>query len=193
MRETVPSLRRRGVFSTVHRVLNVAKDRFGVRICHYSVQSNHIHLIVEARGRKALSRALQGFGIRLAKRLNARFRRRGAVLADRYHARALTSPRDVRNVLRYVLGNFRKHDVRGHRLSFIDPYSSALWFDGLRGARGVEPAYVLLAKPEWAPLGRADPRLDVPGPEVAAPQTTWLTTRWRRYGLIGHDDAPRGR
>lgn len=193
MREAVPSLRRRGAFSTVHRVLSAAKERFGVRICHYSVQSNHIHLIVEARGREALSRALQGFGIRLAKRLNARFGRRGAVLADRYHARPLTSPRDVRTVLRYVLGNFRKHDVRGPRFAFLDPFSSALWFDGLRGARGVEPAYVLLAKPEWAPLGRADPRLHGRGPEVAPPRTAWLTTSWRRHGLIGYDEAPRRR
>lgn len=190
MRDDVPSLRRRGTFSVVHRVLTAAKERFGTRICHYSVQSNHIHLIIEARGKPSLARALQGFGIRLAKRLNARLGRRGAVLADRYHSRALTSPRDVRTVLRYVLGNFRKHDERAHRFAFLDPFSSALWFDGLRGARGVEPAYVLLAKPEWAPLGRADPRLTGRGPEVAAPRTTWLRSSWRRHGLIGHDERP---
>ena len=34
---------------------------FGVRIIHYSIQGNHLHLIVEAEDPRALSRAMQGF------------------------------------------------------------------------------------------------------------------------------------
>jgi hypothetical protein len=36
--------------------------------------------------------------------------RSGKVFHERYHARHLRSPRQVRNVLVYVLNNWRKHD-----------------------------------------------------------------------------------
>ena len=55
----------------VEDALREARERFGVRIIHYSIQGNHLHLIVEAEGRRSLSRAMQGFAIRVAKRLNS--------------------------------------------------------------------------------------------------------------------------
>ncbi|MCW5805900.1 MAG: hypothetical protein KIT31_26250 [Deltaproteobacteria bacterium] len=44
--------------------------------------------------------------------------RRGAVFLGRYHVVAITSPWQARNVLRYVLNNYRHHDevesIPGH-------------------------------------------------------------------------------
>ena len=68
-----------------------------------------IHLIVEASDRVALSRGVQGLCIRLARAVNRACGRRGPVFADRYHARALKTPRSVRFALRYVLLNAHKH------------------------------------------------------------------------------------
>ena len=90
-------------------VLAVLAKARGIRIIHYSIQGNHLHLIVEAVSAAALSRAIQALATCLAKRLNALARRRGGVFADRYHARALATPREVANAIRYVLGNFRHH------------------------------------------------------------------------------------
>src|SRR6185503_20762307 len=90
-------------------------------------------LIVEARDPRELARALQGLCIRMAKGLNRVMGRKGTVFADRYHARSLATPTEVRRALVYVLGNGRKHLTRvGHRLpsSWLDPFSSAAWFDG---------------------------------------------------------------
>ncbi len=104
-----------------------ATDRFGVRIVEFSVQGNHLHLVVEADGSEALSRAMQGFGIRVAKGLNRMMNRGGRVLADRYHARPLRTPTEVRRTVAYVRHNHRKHMAQvGKPLprSFVDPYSS---------------------------------------------------------------------
>ncbi len=79
---------------------------------------------------------------RLARAVNRVFGRAGPVLADRYHARPLRTPREVRNALRSVLLNGRKH-ARRARGARIDPASSGRWFDGWRrGAarpQGAEP------------------------------------------------------
>jgi REP element-mobilizing transposase RayT len=109
----------------VEDALRAARERFGVRIIHYSIQGNHLHLIVEAESQAALSRALQGLATRLARRLNALSGRRGAVFADRYHAHPLKTPREVRNAVRYVLTNYRHHALEHLPQGWTDPLASA--------------------------------------------------------------------
>src|SRR5207253_2218005 len=105
----VYNLRSRRSFSVIGRALAIAADRFGVRILEFSVQGNHMHLVVEAAAHEALSRAMQGFSIRVAKRLNEMMKRRGRVLADRYHARVLRTPTEARRAVLYVRHNHAKH------------------------------------------------------------------------------------
>jgi putative transposase len=113
----VPLRRRRGVwnlrtrrcFSALERAFLAGGDRFGLRLIHYSVQGNHIHLLVEAAGKEALSRGMHGLGIRIARALNRVMRRKGVVLADHYHARILRTPTEVRRVRAYLRDNARKH------------------------------------------------------------------------------------
>jgi hypothetical protein len=116
--------------------------------------------------------------VSLARRLNRYFERRGSFFADRYHSRVLRSPREVRNALRYVLSNFRQHEAeRGQRLSrdWIDPSSSAYWFDGWRDPVRLREA-------------RQRELLDVPCP--TAPATVWLlTTGWKRWGPLTFERA----
>jgi putative transposase len=92
-----------------HAIQAALRDARGMRVVHYSIQGNHLHLIVEADGASGLSRAMQRFATRLAMRLNRLAGRRGGVFADRYHARALRTPREVANTIRYLLGNYRHH------------------------------------------------------------------------------------
>ena len=124
----VYNLRSRRSFRVIEASLWVGGDRFDVRIVRFSIQGNHIHLIVEAPNRRALARAIQGFSIRIAKGLNRMMGRAGRVFDDRYHARVLRTPTEVRNAIHYVLGNARKHAAqRGATYSpgYVDPYSSA--------------------------------------------------------------------
>ena len=110
--------------------------------------------------------------------INKALGRSGHVFAERYHARALKTPREVRNALRYVLCNARHHAAeRGQRLAktWIDPFSSALWFDGWRDEIVDQP---------WLRKLR---RISAP---TACAHTWLLTTGWRKHGLLGFDEVP---
>jgi putative transposase len=109
----------------VESALRDARERFGVRIIHYSIQGNHLHLIVEAEDQAALSRAMQGLGIRLARRLNAVAGRTGGVFADRYHSHPLKTPRETKRAVRYVLMNYHHHALEYLPLGWTDPLASA--------------------------------------------------------------------
>ena len=127
-------LRKQRMLVALEAVFAGAKERLGMRVVHYSIQGNHLHLLVEAEDRAALSRAMQGLAIRAAKAINRVLRRHGHVWADRYHAHVLRSLRETAHALRYVLGNFARH-ARGwgeQVAAFADEFSSVR-FLGLAG------------------------------------------------------------
>ena len=122
----VRCLRSERVFPTVRRAF-AAASHGGFRVLQFSVQDDHVHLIVEADDTRALRRGLRGLAIRVARAVNRALGRRGAVWQDRYHARPLTTPRAVRHALVYVLMNLR--NTTGENAE-LDPCSSAVYFDG---------------------------------------------------------------
>ena len=114
----------------LERAFRAGKEKQGFALCEFSVQRDHVHLIVEAESREQLARGMQGLAIRVAKALNRLWaRRRGAVFAERYFARALKKPVEVWRALRYVLQNGRKHGV-WFSAEQPDPFSSGRWFRG---------------------------------------------------------------
>jgi REP element-mobilizing transposase RayT len=134
VRPELPSLRRGNPHTVLVAVFAAMRARGEecFRLVHYSVQSNHLHLVCEARDRVALSRGIQLLAIRIAKRLNRLWQRAGKLFADRYHDRILRSPNEVRNALAYVLNNAWKHGIN-LPADEPDPCSSGRWFDGWRG------------------------------------------------------------
>lgn len=165
-RSAVGCLRAQRVFPLVRAAPALGSHR-GFRIIHYSVQDDHLHLIVEADDAGSFTRGVRGLTIRVARTINRALRRRGAVWADRYHARALTTPRVVRHALVYVLMNRHKHRPGEAPL---DPCSSARSFNGWR-----------------------DPIPDPRYPAPVARARTWLAAvGWRRHGLLGLEERPRG-
>jgi REP element-mobilizing transposase RayT len=122
---TAGYLRRWTVFKAIRNAIREAQERFGLRVIHFSVQGNHLHLLVEADGAQSLSRGMQGLTIRIARAINGASNRRGKVFPDRYHAHVLGSRREVAEVLRYILQNFRHHLRPDVAPSSIDPCSSA--------------------------------------------------------------------
>jgi hypothetical protein len=165
----LPSFREDRIYTAVRRAL-AASSSSRFRIAQFSVQKDHLHLLVEADGAVVLPRGCQGLAIRTAKAVNRVLGHRGAVWGDRYHARWLRTPREVRNALCYVLQNFRKH-VAGAR--GLDACSSAPWFTGWTTTRPlpatpspVAPARTWLARVGWLRHGRLDP-LEGPPPALA--------------------------
>jgi putative transposase len=168
LRAGLRSLRSQFVAPTVLRALR-AVNRPGFRVVHHSIQANHVHLIVEAQSAELLSSGMRGLAVRLARRINRLLFRRGRLWVDRWHGVALTSPRQVRNALVYVLHNHLKHGAA--RGMAVDPLSSAVSFDGY-----VSPS------PRSYHSVRA-------GPFVVA-QTWLLRVGWKRHGLIRRSEAP---
>jgi REP element-mobilizing transposase RayT len=168
----IPSLRSARLVREIESSFRASSERGRFRVVHYSIQRDHVHLIVEATDASSLACGAKSIGSRLARAVNRVFRRTGAVLADRYHAVALRAPRAVRNAIAYVLLNGRRHlaklgrevDPRGR----IDPASSGRWFAGWRS--------------------REDPAADAPA--TATPRTWLLGAGWRRAGLIDAKEIP---
>ncbi|MDB4970551.1 MAG: hypothetical protein JWN44_6240 [Myxococcales bacterium] len=61
---------RSGRFPKVLKDVMYAGEKKGFRVVHYAFLKDHIHLIVEAVDRVALSRGMQGLGVRVAKAVN---------------------------------------------------------------------------------------------------------------------------
>jgi REP element-mobilizing transposase RayT len=172
VRAGLPSLRGRRSFQRIHRALIEGRERFGFRLCEYSVQSNHIHLVAEATDRRALSRGLQGLAIRIARSINRDLGLLGRVFADRYHARALKTPLEVKNALRYVLQNAAHHGRSARTRSGLDPCSSAQSFLGWLGRPGGAATAL------------------VSDDAVTLPRTWLLRVAWRKHGLLHARAAP---
>ncbi len=165
----VPNLRTQLLYRALERAFRTTR-RDDFRIVEYSVQENHLHMIVEANDNDALSRGMKSFSVRANRLLNAASgRKRGRVWGDRYHRRDLTSPQQVRNALVYCLSNYKKHLGLSRGQSRIDFCASARWFQGWTGIRAEEP----------------DPR---PTEEA---MTFLLAIGWRRRGLIHPGEYPR--
>jgi REP element-mobilizing transposase RayT len=168
----LPSLRRQPVIAVLETTFRAACERGRFRLVHYSIQRDHLHLIVEADDHVELGNGMKSIAARIARAVNRVFRRRGACLAGRYHVRWLRSPRQLRNALRYVLLNVRKHYCESHGAPppvRLDPASLARWFDGWRGrppdgssSRPVALARCWLLRVGWRRRGLIDPA-EVPG------------------------------
>ena len=168
-RDALPSLRSARVFPFLQRSLS-ASHKVAFRVVHFSVQTDHVHLIVEGDGAAALVRGLQGLAVRCAKAINRAARRRGGVWDSRYHSHALRTPTETRRGLVYVLLNFRKH-LRAR--PGIDPRSSGAWFAG------------------WRQSGRGNAGAEVGASPVEVPRTWLAAVGWRRAGgLIALEDQP---
>ena len=138
-------------FGTLKHCFRQGRARPGFRLVHFSVQSNHLHLIVEADDAVALARGMQALAIRIARSLNQVLSRTGPVFEDHYFAEQLKKPAQVRHTLRYVFRNAEHHTGRAPR--GFDSRASEMFFEAK-------------ALPDDSP--------------VAAPKTWLLTIGFRR-------------
>src|SRR6185436_6940180 len=168
MRSGLPSMRERSAHELVRSAFAAASGE-SFRVIEYSVLSNHVHVLAEAKDERALSRGMMSLGVRIARGLNRMWRRAGNVLQDRYHARILRTPRAVRTALIYVIQNARKHDA--WRALVPDWFSSGVEFEGWKGTKNV---------------AESRPRL------LERARTWLLSIGWKRHGLIDLREAPVG-
>lgn len=141
---------------------------YGLRILHYSILKNHLHLIVEADDNATLESGIKSFAIRFSLGVRALINIKGSLFNGRYHLHILKTPREVKNAIAYVLQNFAKHTKL---LLHIDQFSSAAWFGGWSKLFGAARAGPILE-------GRDGARKL---PEFLSPPRTWLGREgWQR-------------
>ena len=166
----LPSFRLPALYAAFERAVRGTR-REDFRIVEFSVQDNHVHMIVEADDNDALARGMKSFTVRANRLFNAAHGRgRGRVWADRYHRRDLSSPRQVRNGLVYVLANYKKHERVTHGRPRIDLCSSARWFQG------------------WTAVRQHD---DGPPPTQEAQTVLLRELWWRKHGFIHPGEVPK--
>jgi REP element-mobilizing transposase RayT len=186
----VGNLRRRRVYQAIRAATLIAARRDDFRIVHLSIQRTHLHLLVEADHKAALAAGMQGFQISAARHINAAIGadrsappRRGTVFPDRYHAEIITSPRQARHALAYVMANWRKHredtsaKVRGWT---IDWFSSAAMFPDW--TEYGDEAFLWRGPPSYEPL------------QVRRPRTWLLRDGWKKHtATISCHEVPSAR
>lgn len=215
VRDHVYNLRSRRCFEAIREAMEASRDRFGFRSVGVSIQGNHLHLMGEAASREALTLAVQGLKVRIARSLNRVMGRHGKVFAERYHLRVLETPAEVRAAMAYIADNTAKHAAEfGKHLppGYRDPYTVGHFGDRALLPEGtesmvVEPASWLLregwrraARPgsvaaPRAPVfpARSRPRLPAPtvlplfGPGVPAASTSERLPAPTRLPLFGPD------
>jgi REP element-mobilizing transposase RayT len=158
------------VLRTMRRVLQHYLGRDAFRVCHISIQHNHLHFLVEATDKRALTYGMRSLTIRSAQAIQHAFGIDGRIFAHRYHAVQILTARQARNSLAYVVNNWRRHreDLVNARAmaAKVDPYSSGLAFTGWKGS------------PRW----RIPTDLDLL--PVSEARTNLLARDWKRFGLI---------
>jgi REP element-mobilizing transposase RayT len=172
----VGNLRRRDLYMAVREAtITIAKHEHA-RIVHLSIQRNHLHLILEAKHKRALAKGMQSLLISAARHINRAVGGRGCVFGDRYHATVLRTPRQVRACVAYVLNNWRRHREDRGRTWKLDPFSSAISFGGWKELEGQLFGY--RPPPGYRAL------------IVWLPKTWLLSTGWRKHGLVGELEVP---
>lgn len=183
LRSRVRSLRTQFVFPTVRGAISAAARALpGFRVVEFSVQGDHVHLLVEAASKGCLSSGMRGLAIRIARRVNQLLFRRGRFWADRWHGHVLTSPRSVRHALVYVLHNAKKHGAIQD--ACIDPCSSAPYFQRFKEYAGAAPVSVSAG---IVPMALVPPST----PPVVGALTWLLRAGWLKHrGAISVAEAP---
>lgn len=179
-----PSFRKQAVYAVVLAEIAASKHR-GVHVVEYSIQHDHLHLMVEGNDRDHLSKQMCRLFSRIAMAVNRLVRRSGPLFRDRHHRRALETPTEVRNALVYILFNVRKHaraEAGDAARSFLDGCSSAPWFRA------------------WAPEARPPPDVlaqtrAYSREDITSRPRTWLAAvGWQnggRRGPLRFDEQPR--
>jgi REP element-mobilizing transposase RayT len=175
LKHGLPRLRGRKPFNAIAAAFRKYAKGNGFRLVHFSVQHDHLHLMVEADGKAMLSRGMQKLVISISRRLNLLWgdgkRWLGRLFRERYHAHVLKTLSEVRHAWIYLLHNGAKHKETAPGV--CDPYSSAAHFDG----------YASSPRMKGAPLADAS---------MLAKAASWLlTVGWRKRGLIRPDESPK--
>jgi REP element-mobilizing transposase RayT len=113
-------IKNKTVLSILKRAIQNARKQ-GLRVIHFSLEYDHVHLLIEAENNTTLGKGMQAFGVTFSKAINRVRKTTGKVYKHRYHFKAITSPKQLKNVMSYIFKNGVKH---GTSKSMLNGYNS---------------------------------------------------------------------
>lgn len=167
LREGLPNIQCPEMHEKFKSGLRKAKA-LGLRVIHYTVERNHIHMMIECSNNSSLSRGMKSLGASFGRAIRAFAGGKGPVFKERFHMRVVKTPMEVRNVIAYVLTNTSKH----HKMApGPTPYSSGMYFSEWKKLLGRRAGPVLR---EFVPI-----TTDLP--EFLCEPKSWLAREgWRK-------------
>lgn len=111
------SIRSDYILRSLERGIENAK-KHDFEVAYFTLQTNHVHIIAEAKNNKSLSSGMRAITVTLARALN-----KGNFQTERYHLHVLRTPAEVKNAIHYVLNNDLKHSGKMH-LNFTQKVST---------------------------------------------------------------------
>lgn len=114
------SLKNKFILKTLQNSIKKAR-LLGLKVLQYTLEYDHVHLLVEASNNISLGKGMQSLGISFSKGINKIKGQKGSVFKTRYHFRKLKTPQEIKNALSYILGNGIKHK---EAFSILSPYNS---------------------------------------------------------------------
>lgn len=176
LRKGLPNIRQKGILKLFQACCRRSK-RFDFHVLQFSLQSNHIHLIAEAKDNEALARGMQSLASSFAKQLKVIMLSwkkavswEGAVFAGRYHLRKILNPTQMKNTLKYVLLNWVKHS---EYIEHMDDFSSCRAFRQWKELLGRDFRLLIAMEAKNTPHD--------PEPMGVSPPRSWLAREgWLR-------------
>ena len=120
VRSNKADIKSKKILKALHHAIKRARLK-KLRVIHYTLEFNHLHLLIECESHKTLHQGMQAFGISLSKAINRIKKLKGTVYKHRYHLKKLATRRELKNALHYIFNNGKKHKRTN---SILDPYNS---------------------------------------------------------------------
>jgi REP element-mobilizing transposase RayT len=107
-RKILGSLRNKQVFRELRQAMRRARLK-GVRILDFTLQHDHVHLLLETSDKYELGEAMRALSISFTKRLSYLAGKKIRAFKTRYHLSLLKSLAQIKAVAHYIATNGKKH------------------------------------------------------------------------------------
>jgi REP element-mobilizing transposase RayT len=146
VRDNKADIQSKRILKALHYAIKRARLK-GLRVLHYTLEYNHVHLLVESVDNKILHKGMQAFGITIAKAINKIKKTKGTVYKNRYHLRLINSPKQLKNALHYIFSNGIKHKRTDSRIDL---------FNSMIAEEKMNLLYPKEAKRIWADIQKSE-------------------------------------
>lgn len=98
------------------------KEEHNIKIIAYCVMNNHVHVLIETKELKELSKYMQRLNMRYARYYNKKYNKVGYVFRDRFKSEGIYNEQHLQNCIKYIYNNPVKAGICNNPKEY--PYSN---------------------------------------------------------------------